>query len=52
MAKNSLQSLENLNNNNYWNQYPRKHNYGYIGDMVAKNPWILSNGKVGACNHF
>ena len=45
MAKKSLQSLENLNNNYYWNQYPRKHKDGYLGDIVAKNPWILSNGR-------
>ncbi|XP_003388841.1 PREDICTED: ubiquinol-cytochrome-c reductase complex assembly factor 2-like [Amphimedon queenslandica] len=50
VAKNSLQSLENLNNNCYWNRYPRKHNHGFIGDIVAKNPWILSNENMKQMN--
>lgn len=40
----SVESLERLNSNYYRQRYPREEELSFTGDLIVKNPWILSNG--------
>ena len=44
-AEQAVQCLERLSTNHYRKLYHRKQESSFAGDIVVKNPWLLSNGE-------